>query len=98
MERNYYALVARGATWEHVDDPLGDQVERFEEHIGLRENPEALAMEMHKMLLASRGIEWDDTPVKGSGSGQWWDQDIDDFRDMSQLDAGGSKGQPGKHG
>jgi hypothetical protein len=83
MEHHYYAQVAAGATWKDTSDPLGDQIHRFEERIGLRENPEALALAMHKQLLKERGIEWDDTPV-GSGNGEWWDQDAE-FSDMSDL-------------
>lgn len=85
IERSYYAAVAAGAKFENTRDPLGDQIVQFEEKIGLRENPEDIALELHKQLLKSRGIEWDDTPV-GAGSGQWWDQDIE-FTDMSDLDA-----------
>jgi hypothetical protein len=59
---------------------------RFEERMGLREDPEAIALELHRQLLKSRGIAWDETPV-GPGSGQWWDQDIE-FSDMSDLDKG----------
>ncbi len=84
VERSYYAQLSAGAKWE-TEDPLGDMITRFEERIGLREDPEAIALELHKQLLASRGIEWDDTPV-GAGSGQWWDQDVE-FTDMSDLDA-----------
>lgn len=84
IERDYYARVAAGAKWEDATDPLGDMIVRFEERVGLRENPEAIAFELHKQLLKSRGIEWDDTPV-GAGSGQWWDQDVE-FTDMSDLD------------
>lgn len=84
MERQYYALVASGAKWENSDDPLRDTITRFEERAGLRENPEEVAMELHKQLLKARGIEWDDTPV-GAGSGKWWDQDVE-FTDMSDLD------------
>lgn len=76
--------MAAGAKWEDATDPLGDMIVRFEERVGLRENPEAIAFELHKQLLKSRGIEWDDTPV-GAGSGQWWDQDVE-FTDMSDLD------------
>lgn len=84
MERHYYALVAAGATWKDTTDPLGDDIIRFEERIGLRDDPEALALEMHKQFLTSQGKEWDDTPV-GAGNGQWWDQDVE-FTDMSDLD------------
>ncbi len=89
MERNHYAMVAAGAKWENTTDPLGEAVRRFEERIGLRYNPEDTALELHKKMLAERGIEWDDTPV-GAGSGQWWDQDVE-FTDMSDLDAAARK-------
>lgn len=85
MERHYYALVAAGAKWEGTDDPLGDDIRRFEERIGLREDPHAVALAMHRQFLAAQGKEWDDTPVTG-GSGQWWDQDVE-FSDMADLDA-----------
>jgi hypothetical protein len=85
MERHYYALVGAGASWKDSDDPLGDQVQRFEERIGLRDDPEALALEMHKQFLRAQGKDWDDTPV-GAGNGEWWDQDVE-FTDMSDLDA-----------
>lgn len=84
MERHYYAMVAAGAKWESTSDPLLDSVERFEERTGLREDPEAIALEMHKQFLRSQGKTWDDTPV-GAGNGQWWDQDVE-FTDMSDLD------------
>lgn len=89
IERNYYALLASGATWKDTSDPLGDSVTRFEERMGLRENPADIALELHKQLLKQRGIEWDDTPV-GAGSGQWWDQDIE-FTSMGDLDAAGKR-------
>ena len=84
MERHHYALVAAGATWKDSNDPLGDAIKRMEEQIGLRENPEDIALTLHKRWLADRGIEWDDTPVS-AGSGQRWDQDVE-FTDMSDLD------------
>lgn len=84
MEQHYYALVAAGATWKDTKDPLGDDIARFEERIGLRDNPEELALALHKQFLAAQGKEWDDTPV-GAGSGQWWDQDVE-FSDMGDLD------------
>lgn len=85
IEQHYYALVASGATWKDTQDPLGDDITRFEERIGLRDNPEDIALEMHKQFLASQGKEWDDTPV-GAGNGEWWDQDIE-YGSMSDLDA-----------
>jgi hypothetical protein len=93
LERTYYAQVASGAKWEGTSDPLGDAVHRFEERIGLRDNPEDIALAMHKQMLAARGIEWDDTPV-GAGSGQWWDQDVE-FTEMSDLDAQARKRDAG---
>lgn len=84
LERQYYAQLAAGARWDD-DDPLGETIVRLEERLGLREDPEALALELHKRMLAAQGKPWDDTPV-GAGSGQWWEQDVDDFRDMSDLD------------
>jgi hypothetical protein len=85
VERHYYAQVAAGSTWKDVSDPLGDAIARLQERLGLREDPEAVALELHKGLLAARGIEWDDTPV-GGGSGQWWDQEAE-FTVMGDLDA-----------
>jgi hypothetical protein len=84
MTRHYYAMVAAGAQWKD-DDPLADNIQRFEERIGLQENPEEIALAMHRQFMADQGKEWDDTPV-GAGSGQWWDQDVE-FTDMSDLDA-----------
>lgn len=84
MERHYYAMVAAGGRWENSDDPLGDTIVRFEERIGLRENPEDIALALHRQFLASQGKEWDDTPV-GAGNGEWWDQDVE-FTSMSDLD------------
>jgi hypothetical protein len=84
MERHHYAQMAAGAQWKDSTDPLGDAVQRFEERIGLRENPEDIALELHKQFLKAQGKEWDDTPVSG-GSGNWWDQDVE-FTDMSDLD------------
>jgi hypothetical protein len=84
MERHHYAMVSAGATWKDSDDPLGDSIVRFEERVGLRDNPEDLALMLHKKFLESKGIEWDDTPVS-AGSGKWWDQDVE-FTDMSDLD------------
>lgn len=81
--------MSAGAKWEGTSDPLGDSVRRFEERIGLRDNPEDTAMALHRQLLAARGIEWDETPVS-AGSGQWWDQDVE-FSDMSDLDAASRK-------
>lgn len=85
LERNYYAAVSAGAEFKDSKDPLGDSITRFEEKIGLRDNPEDLALAMHRQLLESRGIEWDDTPVSGAGMRGWWDQDVE-FTDMSDLD------------
>jgi hypothetical protein len=85
ITRHYHALVAAGAQWKDSRDPLGDDIQRFEERIGLRENPEEIALMMHKQFMKDQGREWDDTPV-GAGSGQWWDQDVE-FSDMSDLDA-----------
>lgn len=84
VERNFYAQVAAGAQWKDSTDPLGDTIERLEERLGLREDPEAIALAMHKAFMLSQGKEWDETPV-GAGSGQWWDQDVE-FSDMSDLD------------
>lgn len=77
--------MAAGAKWEGTSDPLADDIRRLEERIGLRENPEEIALALHRQFLADQGKEWDDTPV-GAGSGQWWDQDVE-FTDMSDLDA-----------
>lgn len=85
MERHYYALVAAGAKWEGTDDPLGDDIRKFEERIGLRDDPNAWALAMHRQMMEAQGKAWDDTPVTG-GSGQWWDQDVE-FSSMSDLDA-----------
>ena len=63
IERNYYARVSAGAKWENEEDPLGDAVARFEERIGMREDPDAIALALHRRWLESRGIAWDDTPV-----------------------------------
>lgn len=93
MERHYYALVAAGAKWEGTDDPLGDDIRRFEERIGLRDDPNAWALAMHKQMMAAQGKEWDDTPVAG-GSGQWWDQDVE-FSSMSDLDAAAKQRKKG---
>ena len=83
--------MAAGATWQDTEDPLGEAITRAEERLRLREDPEAIALEMHRKLLAARGIPWDDTPV-GQGAGQWWEQDVADFRDMSDLDRKGAAG------
>lgn len=55
------AVEARGGKYERS---LDEQIERFEEAIGLRTDWEALAMENHKKLLALQGKEWDDTPIE----------------------------------
>jgi hypothetical protein len=91
MERHYYALVAAGAKWEDVSDPLGDDIQRFEERIGLRDDPEAIALAMHRQFLKDQGKEWDDTPV-GAGTGQWWEQDTE-FTSMSDLDQASKRRQ-----
>lgn len=88
LERQYYAQLAAGAKWDDAD-PLGEMIGRLEEQLSLRENPEAIALELHRRMMAAQGKEWDDTPV-GAGSGQWWEQDVDDFRDMSDLDRAAS--------
>lgn len=85
-EKRYLAQVSAGAQWENTDDPLGDAVTRFEERAGLRENPEDIALELHRQFMKAQGKEWDETPV-GAGSGQWWDQDVE-FTSMEDLDAG----------
>ena len=90
LTRHHYAQVAAGAKWE-TEDPLGDAVRKFEEQVGLRDDPNAWALEQHKKMLAAQGKEWDDTPVKG-GSGQWWDQDVE-FTEMSDLDRQSSRKQ-----
>lgn len=90
MERHYYALVAAGAEWKDSRDPLGDDIQRFEERIGLRDDPEALALALHKQFMKDQGKEWDDTPV-GAGTGQWWEQDTE-FTDMSDLDRTATRG------
>jgi photosystem II stability/assembly factor-like uncharacterized protein len=84
LERRFYALTAAGAQWKDSEDPLGEQIERFEEKIGLRDDPNAWALAMHRQFMESQGREWDDTPV-GAGSGEWWDQDVE-FTSMSDLD------------
>jgi hypothetical protein len=85
IEQHYYALVAAGAKWEDSDDPLRDNIVRFEERIGLRDDPEAIALALHRQFLEAQGKEWDDTPVGGGGSRGWWDQNVE-FTDMSDLD------------
>ena len=97
IERGYYAQVAAGVKWKDVSDPLGEALYRLEEHLGLHEDPQAVAMELHKKMLKDRGIEWDDTPVSGGGSGEWWDQDAE-FTSMSDLDAGARRRAARKKG
>lgn len=42
---------------------LEEDIERWEEQVGIRHNPEDEAMAAHKRRLEEQGIEWDDTPV-----------------------------------
>lgn len=93
MTKQYYALIAAGATWKDTKDPLGDQISGFEERVGLRDDPAALALELHKKFLKLQGKEWDDTPASG-GSGQWWDQETE-FTSMSDLDQAAKQRQAG---
>lgn len=88
MERNFYAMVSAGAKFTDSDDPLGDQVLRFEERAGLRFNPEDIALEAHRNWLRAQGKDWDDTPV-GAGNGQWWDTNVEwtPRTTMSDLDS-----------
>lgn len=92
MTRHYYALVAAGAKFNDSEDPLGDQIYRFEEKIGIRFNPEDIALAAHKAWLKRRGMEWDDTPV-GAGNGQWWDTNVEWTRQttMGDLDTEAEK-------
>ena len=71
IEQHYYALVASGATWKDTQDPLGDDITRFEERIGLRDNPEDIALEKatHRLIdRVSRDFErWSyNTAVAGA--------------------------------
>lgn len=81
MTLTFRAQVAAGAKFE-VDDPLGERIERFEEEIGLRFDPAAAALAMHKAWMTAQGKAWDDTPV--TADARWWDQDVE-FTSMDDL-------------
>jgi hypothetical protein len=52
---------ARGGKYELT---LDEQIERFEESIGLRVDWEAVTLEQHKKWLAAQGKEFDGTPIQ----------------------------------
>lgn len=94
IEQRHYALVAAGAEWKDSDDPLGEEITAFEERIGLREDPKAVAYAMHKQFMESQGKQWDETPV--GTANEWWDQNVE-FTDMEALDeAVRRKAAPGR--
>jgi hypothetical protein len=55
------AVEARGGKYELT---LEEQIERFDETIGMRKDWEALALAQHRAWLESQGKEWDDTEVE----------------------------------
>lgn len=62
MRETYRAHIAAGAQFES-DDPLGDQIQQFEEHIGLHPDSRNYVLEQMKLWYKVTGREWDDTPV-----------------------------------
>jgi len=83
MTGTFRAQVARGATWE-TNDPLGEQIEAWEEKIGLRYDPAIVAQEMLRAWQESQGMTWDDTPV--AADDKWLAGDVNiEFSSMDDL-------------
>jgi hypothetical protein len=57
---------------KETDDDLETVIERWEQKIGLRVDPEEQALEALKAFNKARGIPWDDTPVVPS---DWRERD-----------------------
>ena len=55
------AVEARGGQYQMS---LDEQLERFDETIGMRFDFDALALAQHRAWLESQGKEWDDTEVE----------------------------------
>lgn len=90
MTSRYRAQIARGVEFES-GDPLGDQIRKFEEQIGLRTDPMLIAYEQHKRFMQSQGKEWDSTPVApDAGEDRWWDRDVE-FTSMAALNQAQTK-------
>jgi len=62
MKATYRATIARGGTFDS-DDPLGDQIQEFEESLGLAHDSSDFALEQMKLWYKVTGREWDETPV-----------------------------------
>lgn len=62
LEKMWWAQFSHPNTDLEKLGSIEETVERFEERIGLRINPEDIAMEQHKAMLKAKGIEWDNTP------------------------------------
>jgi hypothetical protein len=53
---------AAGGSYEN---PLDERIKRMEEELGIRFDPYAFALFMHKkIMLPLRGLDWDDSPVE----------------------------------
>lgn len=62
MKCTYRAQIAAKAEFQS-DDPLGDQIQKFNESIGIVHDSAEDALEQLKYWNKMMGREWDDTPV-----------------------------------
>lgn len=70
------------------DDPVETHIQRWEEKIGLRIDPAAMALEAMKAFYKATGKVWDDTPVEVD----WRQKD----EEIPGTYMGGSKGPQGE--
>jgi hypothetical protein len=82
---------AMRAAGHKFEDPLDDRIQYFEERIGLRVNPEEVAMALHKQRLAAMGIPWDDTQVQVD-----WRMQDQEFKG-GQANYMGNPNDPARH-
>lgn len=63
MRATFRAQVSNSNVKFESDDPLGDQLQSFNEKLGLVSDSSDEALEMMKQWYKITGREWDDTPV-----------------------------------
>jgi hypothetical protein len=76
---------------KETDDPLEEVVLQWEMKMGLRVDPEEVALDALKAFNKARGIPWDDTPVDNR---DWRERDEEiggDFMGSPRMRAKGSE-------
>lgn len=74
-----YFVLVRGVrdSPEEGGDTAEDQIQRFEEQIGLRHNPEDDALAKLREWQISQGIDPDKPKVNVDAEKPWWEDDVE---------------------